>query len=272
MSKKDHHTRLLPLGKSIVPEIGDYPFPRIAKGRRIASIVYQGRALSSQVFLSGNRAYKREDYTSYRDALKWLLKEKMGAEWDTHRYTFGLRVRFFLQDRRKMDLDNLLKPIMDAGTGQVWADDSQVVEIYAIMLRDDPEPRVEFLVYSMDDYNDYHHACIVCGKDINGREGFRNRPYAQFCSKTCCDNAQRKGSELTCKNCGKKFWDGRSIENGERRRKRAKIFCSRPCWDAWQKSHGEEQVQNIRGKAKAKEFHDAFLGPTDTIIEITEGE
>lgn len=243
MHKKQ--TRLLPMYKSPIPSIENYPLPKIGRQRRIASIAYKEEPVSAQVILSGARVYRKEDYTAYRDALGWLIKEQLGGEWDTHRYSFGVRARFFLSNRRKVDLDNLIKPIMDAGTRVVWADDSQVVEVYAIVLRDDPDPRVEVLIYAIEDFVDYHHSCLYCGKELHGPEGFGKGLTKKYCSVRCHDNAQRQGKERVCEECGKTFWSGRYKGL---KRKVNKRFCSRACWYAWLKKHGKEQAEHIRRK------------------------
>ena len=50
-----------------------------------------------------------------------------------------VKVRLWVSppDRRRRDLDNVLKPIMDLGTkAKIWDDDSQLVEIHAT--KEDP--------------------------------------------------------------------------------------------------------------------------------------
>jgi len=234
-------TRLFPKTFAI-PNIQDYPLPKIGRSRIIASIVYKEEPVSASVGLSGNRFYRKEDYTACRDALGWLIKEQLGGEWNTHRYSFGVRARFFLGNRRKVDIDNLLKPVMDAGTHIVWADDSQVVEVYSVVLRDDPEPRVEVLVYTIEDFVDYHHYCLYCGKELHGPEGFGKGLTKKFCSVQCHNNAQRKGNKRVCEQCGKTFHSGRY--KGQLRKVNKK-FCSRACFIKWMKEHGKEQVQRL---------------------------
>jgi len=207
MNKKQ--TILLPLDKDI-PNIWDYPFPKIAKQRRVSHVVFQGEAISAAVGLSGNRVYRKEGYASYRENLQWLIKQSIGGDWNNHRYSFGIRVRFFLGNKRKIDIDNLLKPVLDAGTGLIWADDSQVIELYSFVLRSDLNPRVESLVYTIEEFNDY----------------------------------QRKGKEQVCQQCGKVYFNGRY--HGDR--KKSKRFCSRACYYNWVKEHGREMVLRLSKK------------------------
>lgn len=240
MSEKQ--TRLLPRYPFDIPAIENYPLPKIARDRKVVSIIYRGEAVSASVGFSGNKLYRSVDYTTYRDALGWLFKERIGGEWDIHRYSFGVRARFFLGNRRKVDIDNLLKPIMDAGTHIIWADDSQITEIYSIVLRDDPTPRIEILIYAIEDFVDYHHLCLYCGKELHGKEGYGGGLTKKYCSNQCRDNALRSGKERICEWCSKPFWSGRF--KGQKRRVN-KRFCSRDCYDTWFKTHGNEMVKRI---------------------------
>jgi len=241
---KQKQTRLFPNYPPDIPNIENYPLPKIARGRRVVSIIFSGEPVSASVGFSGNKAYRSVDYTAYRDALAWLIKEKLGGEWDIHRYSFGIRVRFFLSGRRKIDIDNLLKPVMDAATHIVWADDSQVEEVYSVMLRNQDEPGIEFLIYTIDDFVDYKYHCGFCGKELHPKVGGGEKLLAKkFCSLNCHNNSQRKGEAVICKECGKSFWNGRN--NGQRQV--AKTFCSRVCYYSWMKKNGKEAIQHITG-------------------------
>ena len=65
---------------------------------------------------------------------------------------FGLRARFHLGNRRRVDLDNLLKIVMESLSRTVMADDRQVVEVYASKILRDPDPRTEMIVYRLGVY------------------------------------------------------------------------------------------------------------------------
>ncbi len=211
---------------------------RVAKKRIICSFSYEAEAVSAAVGLSGNHAYRKSDYTSYRDALGWLLKERIGGTWNTRRYTFGLQVKFYLGNKRKIDLDNLLKPVMDAGTHILWADDSQVAELSALKVLNDPNPRIEVTVYHVGDFIDYHHTCAYCGRDMAGLKELRRK----YCTKYCADQAMQKGTTKVCEYCGNQFYIGR--RNGKR--KLARKYCNRECYNKWVKAHGHQMVERIR--------------------------
>jgi len=57
-----------------------------------------------------------------------------------------MMVEFYRSDQRRVDLDNLLRPVLNALKGVVWKDDSQISEITAIKEIDKDNPRVKFWI------------------------------------------------------------------------------------------------------------------------------
>ena len=70
---------------------------------------------------------------------KWRL-ENDGRHWNAQG-PFGLAVFLFFGDRRKRDLDNVLKSISDALNKLLYDDDHQLDEIYAVRDFDIRSPR-----------------------------------------------------------------------------------------------------------------------------------
>ena len=63
----------------------------------------------------------------------------------------GLQVTFYRDNYRRVDLDNLLKSIMDGmTTAGVWWDDSQVVDLRALKRVSVKEPRAEVSLWTAD--------------------------------------------------------------------------------------------------------------------------
>lgn len=82
----------------------------------------------------------------------WLIREAQRRRpvWGvdgTHEYR--LDALFALKGNPTNDLDNLLKLVLDACNGVVWADDRQVVEVRARMLRGSSSPRTELTFTQM---------------------------------------------------------------------------------------------------------------------------
>lgn len=75
---------------------------------------------------SGTKLYRVKAYTDFIGYVSWLFKTQSPADWKkTGR--FSVKIDVYPPDRRKRDLDNLVKPIFDALTqGGAWNDDSQI--------------------------------------------------------------------------------------------------------------------------------------------------
>lgn len=52
----------------------------------------------------------------------------------------------FFQDRRRRDIDNVAKSLLDALNGVAWEDDSEVVELHLYRRYDKLSPRVEVVL------------------------------------------------------------------------------------------------------------------------------
>lgn len=112
-----------------IPDVEPYPWPR------------------SRVSRAG-RLYLPRPYVAYRDlvAMHFRAAYRGEPELGPVRLVLG----FYRSTRRRADVDNLAKTIMDAGTEIVWHDDSQVLELHAQISYRKP-PSVEILAYRLLD-------------------------------------------------------------------------------------------------------------------------
>lgn len=62
----------------------------------------------------------------------------------------SITVRFYRANKRRVDLDNLLKLVLDAANGVIWEDDFSVKQIQARMSIDKNHPRTEMEVVTLD--------------------------------------------------------------------------------------------------------------------------
>lgn len=68
-------------------------------------------------------------------------RPSLGAELVT------LSARFYRSDKRRLDLDNLLKGLLDALKGCLFEDDSQVIRFADVSLHRSPDERTEVKVW-----------------------------------------------------------------------------------------------------------------------------
>ena len=97
----------------------------------IADFVIPGEPVSKQ------RAQVTRNGHAYTPAKTKAAEDKIRKTWTQCNYpvrvlkatdSFAAETLFFCGDRRRKDVDNLLKLVMDALNGLVWKDDSQVAE------------------------------------------------------------------------------------------------------------------------------------------------
>ncbi|ULR41384.1 RusA family crossover junction endodeoxyribonuclease [Thermus sp. NEB1569] len=97
-----------------------------------------------------NARYLSPRARAWRDEAAWRLREARNGKG-----RISQEVALFLfaypPDRRKRDLDNILKAVLDALVhGGVLKDDHQVAEIHLIRRRPEPGGRVELYLEVMD--------------------------------------------------------------------------------------------------------------------------
>lgn len=87
------------------------------------------RPRTKQSFNYGKRGgWTDREITEWQEAIGWEAKARFtGDPWEGEVH---MTVFFYLPDNRKRDLDNLLKPLLDALNGIVYLDDKQVTSIF----------------------------------------------------------------------------------------------------------------------------------------------
>lgn len=74
--------------------------------------------------------------------------ERFQSEWPRDQ-RYALSVLPYFENKRRRDLDNVLKSVCDALNGILWDDDTQVDEIYTRRSYDRMAPRVEVRAWVM---------------------------------------------------------------------------------------------------------------------------
>lgn len=75
-----------------------------------------------------------------KEAYQWEAK----SQWQAKPLTdeLAVSVRFYFKNKRRRDLDNQNKLVLDALTGIVYEDDSQIGELHLVRDYDAKEPRI----------------------------------------------------------------------------------------------------------------------------------
>lgn len=85
------------------------------------------------------RTYTPERTKTAEHAIGWALRSALGPKGVDGEREFSVHAVFRTSTKRRCDLDNLLKTVLDAGNGVVWSDDSQVVEARCRIVRGCPD-------------------------------------------------------------------------------------------------------------------------------------
>lgn len=138
---------------------------------------------------------------------------------------FGVRAFFYKRNRQRMDVDNLLKMVMDAGNGILWEDDSQVMEAFGRIYVEPARPRIVVLIYHVEGdpalTRSMDKICTGCGKIYTPKNS--ERYYTQkYCTSKCWSESNR--TEIVCAFCKELF----TVPNCYVPRRRDK-YCSRSC-------------------------------------------
>ena len=106
--------------------------------------------LNHDVGRNGGRYYKTDDYKRFQSQVGWLWLAALPPLWSqTARYSVAIELIY--NTKRRYDIDNRVKPILDALTqAGAWKDDSQVdVIVVARGEIDKARPRAEVTVVAL---------------------------------------------------------------------------------------------------------------------------
>ena len=95
------------------------------------------------------RVFKGHAVTPERTAaaearVAWAMRQAYRGEPFTG--PLVVELRFFRAARRRADLDNFCKLVLDAGNGVLWVDDSQIQELRLSQVGDHEHPRTVLLL------------------------------------------------------------------------------------------------------------------------------
>lgn len=171
------------------------------------------------------RFYTPDRTASQEEALAWKFRSQMRGR-ATIRGNVALLAVFYRPNYQRIDADNLLKLVLDAGTrARAWEDDCQVTTQGAIIEYDPHSPRTIITFCdcpsSLDRSVDRHaRPCAHCRNPFTPSD-FSRAKTQRYCSPACA--ARSRGQDLSepvlCPQCGEPF----------RRRTSAQKFCSVSC-------------------------------------------
>lgn len=101
----------------------------------------------------GGKRWGRRDkgYTAWLLIVRAALARARPRGWPLGGARYSVRIWVHEADRRSRDLDNIVKPLLDAANGVLWRDDRQVDHLEVVRCPPDRErPRIGLLVRTVD--------------------------------------------------------------------------------------------------------------------------
>ena len=85
--------------------------------------------------------YMSKEGKDLKESYQWQIKSQYKGKPKTG--DLDLRIELFFGDNRKRDIDNYNKILLDAFTGILWEDDSQIQSLLIVKNKDIKNPRIE---------------------------------------------------------------------------------------------------------------------------------
>ena len=158
--------------------------------------------------------YTPQNLKEYEDKIGWLLRQARVERNDVD--DLGVHAVFYVRGV-KLDVDNLVKALLDGCNHVAWRDDQQVTRLTAEAVRGSDEPHIDLVVYVT---GRRARDCENCGKPLTASQIARGR---MFCSKGCYDRDQRRGTNRPCATCGTIVY--RNAEKAQEEN----VYCSPEC-------------------------------------------
>lgn len=119
----------------------------VAKARPRVSPAEYTTIAGRRVKTKNAHAYTPASTKDFEDTVGWLLRRTKARKNTTGR--LGVHAVFHVPVINVSDTDNLIKALLDAGTGVVWANDRQVCQLVTEITTADGPPRIDLVIYRL---------------------------------------------------------------------------------------------------------------------------
>ncbi len=171
------------------------------------------------------RAYTPQRQKDHEVYLGWRFRQKLT---EPLKGNLAVACIFFRRTLQRVDVDNMVKHVLDSGTHICWEDDSQITGLSVVLEYDPSNPRTIVAVGPhvstlRRDGAMVAGNCEKCGKGFSHPHWRKNRQ--RFCSSACI--AKSRGQDLSelvpCRQCGLEF----------KRITATSVLCSSACRKIW---------------------------------------
>ncbi len=183
--------------------------------------VAKSRARWMRLKGGGVRTYTPTATSTAEEALAWKFKTTLRGE--PFVGPTAIAAIFFRPNYQRIDADNLMKLVLDAGTkAGAWIDDSHITALASWIELDVENPRTLVVLCPTVSTMNRHarFSCVICGEGFNriGVAALKAPP--KFCSSACrSEGYARDRRTVRCPRCEQTF----------RRKSARQVYCSRSC-------------------------------------------
>lgn len=187
----------------------------------IIAFVHDGAPISKARARAGKYGFYTPTRTILAERSVFVAFRSVMQGRQTYTDTVAIVAIFYRPNRQRIDADNLMKLVMDAGTkARVWRDDCQVTAQASIIELDAQRPRTVIALCphrSTMTRQPLLLNCERCGKDFERDPSYAKRCNPRFCSGACAQ--ARRLAVVACPRCGHDF----------QRKNAGQRYCSSPC-------------------------------------------
>lgn len=224
-----------------------YDITNLEKGQLVCKFKWIGNIETAKLGVVGKRIYRDKGYRVFVDKLhSSMIKNVLIDYLPIVGWFFKVSIKFQLNSGiafLNRDIDNMVKPVLDAATGLIWRDDRYVTSLVAVKEekmdggKDEIEIKIEL---EQLDYR-FIKQCQVCGKRF-----ITNRTDAVVCSVKCAGKRSAIKREphigdrmVICHQCGRTFLRNPSQRKGKNQ------FCDKECYNTFQREGRKLRIEAL---------------------------
>lgn len=204
-------------------------------------------------FTKSGKVYSPQKQKDNEEFLSWHFRNNFKEPLTSN---LAVGCIFYRSNHQRIDVDNMLKNVMDAANGIIYVDDCQVTAKLGIVEFDSKNPRTVIVIGEHDStlerFMDKSLVCPTCKQRFEARTPFWVNK-TKFCSRECASHSRGENlkSLVRCLNCKKEF----------KRKTSAQKYCSEACRidiftlkNKSKRIHPEAKCRECGGKVSRPEY------------------
>ena len=194
------------------------------------------------------RAYKSKEQANNEEYIAMHFRKHFKKPYEKN---ISIGCIFYRSNKQRIDVDNMLKNVMDSGNNIAWLDDSQVTAKVGVVELDKENPRTVIIIghheSTMVRNLSTTNKCQKCKKEYELTSAYW-KGKSKFCSRECASLSRGENLKILkdCAECNKPF----------KRNNYKSIYCSNEC-----RYKGSARKRNKLGKGYCKDCNKELSKP-----------